>query len=219
MTEPTTRLACRALLLDMDGTLVDSTAAVDRIWTDWAHDHGLDPAEVISVVHGRQGQESMAELLPDRPHADNLADNAYLLSREVAETEGIVEIVGAAVFLAALEGLPHAMVTSASADLARSRMAAAGLSLPPVQVTAEDVAASKPHPEGFLAGAAALGVTPQDCVVFEDSGAGIAAARAAGMRVVGVGPVAVAHDPDVHVADLAAVRVEAGPEGLVLSLR
>lgn len=211
------RLACRAVLLDMDGTLVDSTAAVDRIWTDWAREHDLDPAEVISVVHGRQGHESMAELLPDRPHADNLADNDYLLSREVAETEGIVEIGGAAAFLAALEGAPHAMVTSASADLARSRMAAAGLALLPVQVVAEDVTASKPHPEGFLAGAAAVGVAAADCVVFEDSGAGIAAARAAGMRVVGVGPVAAGHDPDVHVADLTSVRVETGPDGIVLS--
>lgn len=211
-----TRLGCRAVLLDMDGTLVDSTAAVDRIWSDWAREHGFEPAEVIAVVHGRQGQESMAELLPDRPHADNLADNAYLLAREVAETDGIVEIVGAAALLAGLRDVPHAMVTSASAELARSRMAAAGLALPPVQVTAEDVAASKPHPEGFLAGAAALGVAPEDCVAFEDSGAGIAAARAAGMRVVGVGPVAATHAPDVHVADLASVRVEVSPDGIVL---
>ncbi|GAB3991225.1 HAD family hydrolase [Nocardioides marmoraquaticus] len=210
-------LACRAVLLDMDGTLVDSTAAVDRIWTDWAREHDLDPAEVISVVHGRQGHESMAELLPDRPHADNLADNASLLSREVAETEGIVEIAGATVFLEALAGTRRAMVTSASADLARSRMGAAGLTPLPVQVVAEDVTASKPHPEGFLAGAAALGVAAADCVVFEDSGAGVAAARAAGMRVVGVGPVAADHDPDVHVTDLTSVRVEPGPDGIVLT--
>lgn len=216
-----TSLACRAVLLDMDGTLVDSTAAVDRIWTDWAREHGLEPAEVISVVHGRQGHESMAELLPDRPQADNVADNERLLARETAETEGIVEIVGAAALLDALADHPHALVTSASAALADSRMAAAGLALPAVRVVAEDVVASKPHPEGFLAGAAALGVPPHDCVAFEDSGAGIAAARTAGMRVVGVGPVAVDHAPDVHVTDLASVRVEArgstGADGIVLT--
>jgi sugar-phosphatase len=92
-------------------------------------------------------------------------------------------------------------------------MAAAGLAQPDVRVTAESVGASKPDPEGFLKGAAELGVAPADCVAFEDSGAGIAAARAAGMRVVGVGPRAGLHGPDVVVEDLKQVRVEARADG------
>jgi sugar-phosphatase len=84
-----------------------------------------------------------------------------------------------------------------------------------VRVTAESVGASKPDPEGFLKGAAELGIAPEDCVVFEDSGAGIAAGRAAGMRVVGVGPRAGFHGPDVVVRDLTEVRVEALGDGTV----
>ncbi|GAA3110378.1 HAD-IA family hydrolase [Streptomyces echinatus] len=208
-------LTARALLLDMDGTLVNSDAVVERIWRRWAERNGLDGDEVMKVVHGRQGHASMAVLLPGRPVEQNLADNARMLAEETADTDGVVEIAGAGAFLASLDGVAHALVTSADVALATARMDAAGLPMPAVRVTAESVGASKPDPEGFLKGAAELGVDPADCVVFEDSGAGIAAGRAAGMRVVGVGPRAVRHDPDVAVPDLTHVRVEAGADGVV----
>ncbi|QCB22393.1 HAD-IA family hydrolase [Streptomyces sp. SS52] len=211
----TTVLTARALLLDMDGTLVNSDAAVERVWRRWADRHGLDGDEVMKVVHGRQGYASMALLLPDRPMEQNHADNARMLAEETADTEGVVAIPGAPEFLASLRGLPHALVTSADVPLSTARMAAAGLAQPDVRVTAESVGASKPDPEGFLKGAAGLGVDPADCIAFEDSGAGIAAARAAGMRVVGVGPRAGVHAPDVVVEDLTRVRVEAGADGTV----
>ncbi|MFL9653384.1 HAD-IA family hydrolase [Streptomyces sp. PB17] len=211
-----TVLPARALLLDMDGTLVNSDAAVERVWRRWADRHGLDGDEVMKVVHGRQGYASMALLLPDRPMEQNHADNARMLAEETADTEGVVAIPGASDFLASLRGLPHALVTSADVALSTARMAAAGLAQPDVRVTAESVGASKPDPEGFLKGAAELGIAPADCIAFEDSGAGIAAARAAGMRVVGVGPRAGFHGPDVVVEDLTRVRVEAGPDGTLL---
>ncbi|MET9828856.1 HAD family hydrolase [Streptomyces sp. NPDC006385] len=201
-------LTARALLLDMDGTLVNSDAVVERIWRRWAERHGLDGDEVMKVAHGRQGHASMALLLPDRPMEQNLADNARMLAEETADVDGVVAIPGAREFLASLRGLPHALVTSADVALSTARMAAAGLELPDARVTAESVGASKPDPEGFLKGAAELGVAPADCVVFEDSAAGIQAGRSAGMRVVGVGERAGAHGPDVLVRDLRQVRVE-----------
>lgn len=207
MTAPTV-LTARALLLDMDGTLVNSDAVVERVWRRWADRHGLDGDEVMKVVHGRQGYASMAVLLPSRPMEQNYADNAWMLAEETADMDGVVAVPGAAEFLASLAGLPHALVTSADVGLSAARMAAAGLALPDVRVTAESVGASKPDPEGFLKGAAELGVAPEECVVFEDSGAGISAGRAAGMRVVGVGPRAGFHRPDVVVRDLTQVRVE-----------
>ncbi|WP_327314708.1 HAD-IA family hydrolase [Streptomyces sp. NBC_01235] len=207
-------LTARALLLDMDGTLVNSDAVVERVWRRWADTHGLDGDEVMQVVHGRQGYASMAVLLPSRPMHLNMADNARMLAQETADLEGVVPVPGAPEFLASLRGVPHALVTSADAPLSTARMAAAGLELPDVRVTAESVGASKPDPEGFLKGAAELGVTPAECVVFEDSGAGIAAGRAAGMRVVGVGSRAAAHGPDVVVPDLRQVRVEVVGDGV-----
>ncbi|MGW5123698.1 HAD-IA family hydrolase [Streptomyces sp. NPDC004069] len=205
----------RALLLDMDGTLVNSDAVVERIWRRWADHHGLDGDEVMKVVHGRQGHASMALLLPDRPVERNLAENARMLAEETSDMDGVIPVPGAAEFLAGLREVPHALVTSADVALSTARMAAAGLPLPDVRVTAESVGASKPDPEGFLKGAAELGVAPADCVVFEDSGAGIAAGRAAGMRVVGVGPRAGFHQPDAVVPDLTRVRVEVVGDGSV----
>ncbi|MFF3858109.1 HAD-IA family hydrolase [Streptomyces sp. NPDC002209] len=208
-------LTAKALLLDMDGTIVNSDAVVERCWRDWAVSHGLDPQEALKVVHGRQGYATMAILLPERPMELNYAENIEMLARETADTDGVVPVGGAAEFMAAIGGLPHALVTSAGAALATARMTAAALPMPEVRVTAESVQASKPDPEGFLKGAAELGVDPADCVVFEDSAAGIAAGLAAGMRVIGIGPRAAAHAPTAHVPDLTSVRVTATVEGSI----
>ncbi|MEV7724009.1 HAD-IA family hydrolase [Streptomyces sp. NPDC087917] len=213
-TAPTV-LTAKALLLDMDGTIVNSDAVVERCWRDWAVSHGLDPEEALKVVHGRQGYATMAILLPERPMELNHADNKVMLARETADTDGVVPVGGAPEFMAALAELPHALVTSADAALAEARMTAAALPMPRIRVTAESVGASKPDPEGFLKGAAELGVDPADCVVFEDSAAGIAAGLAAGMRVIGIGPRAAAHAPTAHVPDLTSVDVSASPEGLI----
>ncbi|MFF7297915.1 HAD-IA family hydrolase [Streptomyces sp. NPDC008265] len=208
-------LHAKALLLDMDGTIVNSDAVVERCWREWAQSHGLDPEEALKVVHGRQGYATMAVLLPDRPMEVNHTENAEMLARETADTDGVVPVAGAPAFMEAIAGLPHALVTSADAALALTRMTAAALPMPEVRVTAESVGASKPDPEGFLKGAAALGVDAADCIVFEDSAAGIAAGRAAGMRVIGVGPRAAAHGPTAHVADLRSLDVTAGPDGSI----
>ncbi|MDX3057172.1 HAD-IA family hydrolase [Streptomyces sp. NE06-03E] len=212
---PATVLEARALLLDMDGTLVNSDAVVERCWRRWAIAQGLDPEATLKVVHGRQGYATMAALLPDRPMEQNYAENRIMLAEETADTDGVVPIGGAPAFMASIAGLPHALVTSADEALAQARMTAAALPVPETRVTAEMVGASKPDPEGFLKGAAELGFDPADCIVFEDSEAGIAAGRAAGMRVVGVGPRAAALSPDAHVEDLTQLRVETVADGSI----
>lgn len=211
----TTTLTARALLLDMDSTIVNSEAVVERCWRRWADEQGLDADEVLKVVHGRQGWATMAALLPDRPMERNLADNRRMLAQETSDTDGVVPVPGAPAFMAALATLPHALVTSADIPLSDARMGAAALAMPAVRITAESVSASKPDPEGFLKGAAELGYAPEDCLVFEDSEAGIEAGRAAGMRVVGVGDRAAAFAPTVQVRDLTGVRVEALADGMI----
>lgn len=206
-------ISARAALLDMDGTLVDSTAVVERLWWEWAEPHGLDRATVLETVHGRQGWQSMAMLLPERDHAINLVENQQMLDRESVEIDGVVEIRGAADFLRALAPFPHAIVTSANVALMTARMGAAGLAVPELAVTAERVVNSKPDPEGFLLAASLLGVEPADCIVFEDSGAGIRAGLDAGMRVVGVGAHAPGFGPTHHVDDLRQVQVRAADGG------
>ena len=212
-TAATVVLTARALLLDMDGTLVDSGPAVERVWRAWAAKQGLDGDRVLEVVHGRQGFASMAILLPDRPMELNHAENAEMLARETADTEGVAPIGGAPAFLASLAGLPHALVTSADDALARARMGAAGLAVPTVAVTAEHVTRSKPDPEGFLLGAKLLGTDPRECIVFEDSEAGTRAGLAAGMRVIGIGPATAGYGATVTVTDLNQVTVVADTAG------
>ena len=211
-------LTARAVLLDMDGTLVDSNAVVEKVWLKWAAEHDVDPDRMLRIIHGRQGHESMAILLPDRDPAVNRAENAVLLDRERADTDGVVAIAGASALLAALEGTPHALVTSADEGLAAVRMSAAGLGMPHVRVTGELVSRSKPDPEGFLRAADLLGVAPADCVVIEDSAAGIAAGLAAGMTVIGVGPAAPGTGAAHTVPDLTAVTAEQTPDGIRITV-
>lgn len=215
----TETISARAALLDMDGTLVDSTAVVERLWLAWAEPHGIAPETVLSVVHGRQGHQSMAIMLPERDHAINIRENAVMLANESKDVDGVIPIEGADALLQALLPHPHAIVTSADVTLMNARMGQAGLTVPALTVTAESVSASKPDPEGFLLGASLLGVDPADCVVFEDSGAGIQAAHAAGMRVIGVGPHATAHEPTFHVDDLTQVGVTPTADGFELTIR
>ena len=176
-------------LFDMDGTLVDSTAVVEHVWTGFCRRHGLDPVELLAFAHGRQAVDTIARFLPQLTVDERAALAADLVAEELTRTDGIVEIPGAAAFLAQLaeDGARIAVVTSAPRDLAATRMRAAGVPVPHVLVAAEDVERGKPDPQGYLLAAERLGVPIAECVVFEDAEAGLTAAVASGARVVVVG--------------------------------
>ncbi|WP_422647118.1 HAD-IA family hydrolase [Actinoalloteichus caeruleus] len=178
----------RALLLDLDGTLVDSTPAVDRCWKRWCQEHGVDPTG-LADLHGLRSADAVAAVLPPERVAPALE---RLDELELADLDDVVALPGAAEVLAAGGGDRAAIVTSAGRALAGKRLAAAGLRAPRVLVTADDVTRGKPDPEPYLTASRLLGVPAEDCLVVEDAAAGVAAARAAGMRSVGVGTI-----PDV----------------------
>ncbi|PQZ90344.1 phosphatase [Arthrobacter sp. MYb227] len=170
----------------MDGTLVDSTAAVESLWTEFAVEYGLDIAELLDFSHGRQTLDTLRRFLPHGPK-ELAALAAGLEAQEITNTEGIVEVPGAATFLESLGQTPYAVVTSAGRALAISRLRAAGLPVPEVLIAAEDVLAGKPSPEGYLLAASALGVDISDCAVFEDAPAGLQAAVISGAQTIVVG--------------------------------
>ncbi|KRC63835.1 hypothetical protein ASE12_03070 [Aeromicrobium sp. Root236] len=175
----------RAVIFDMDGTLVDSNAVVEAIWRSFAERFGLVVADVLGFSHGRQTIDTVRRFAP--ADSDHEALAAELASTEVETPDGIVEVAGAAAFVASIPADRTALVTSAPLLLAKTRMSEAGVPMPPVVVPAEDVTHGKPDPEGYVRAAELLGLRPEDAVVFEDAPAGIESARAAGAQVVVVG--------------------------------
>ncbi|WP_368204582.1 HAD-IA family hydrolase [Aeromonas sp. s5] len=177
-------LRARALLLDMDGTLVHSTGEVETVWRLWCRRHRLDPEPVLAMCHGVRSREVIRILAPQLDLAQEVA---LLDDLEIHHTGQAEALAGARTLLASLPVERWALVTSASQRVARHRLRSAGLPLPALLVGAEDVEYGKPDPEPYLLAAERLGLAAADCLVFEDAPAGISSALRAGCRVVQVG--------------------------------
>jgi sugar-phosphatase len=201
-----TTFRCKALLFDLDGTLIDSLPAVDRAWGAWARRHGFEPEEIIPQIHGRRSIDSIRMLRPD---VDAEAEDAWLRQMEASDTDGVTALPGAADFVASLGEARFAYVTSGTSDVAGARLQAVGYPVPASSVYGEDIQEGKPAPDPYLEGAKRLGVDAADCLVFEDTPAGVESARRAGMRVVGIATwksPAELGDADAVVADFRQLR-------------
>ncbi|MBV4473964.1 HAD family hydrolase [Pseudomonas botevensis] len=202
-----------AFLFDMDGTVLNSIAAAERIWSAWAVRHGVDVETFLPTIHGARAIDTINRL--NLPGVDAQAQAAFITEAEIEDVEGIVPIPGAAAFLDALPADRWAMVTSAPRDLALRRMAAAGIPEPAVMITAEDVTAGKPDPTGYRLAAKRLGLEPADCLIFEDATVGILAAEAAGSALMIITathqhPLETAH---ATIASYDALGVKVGSDG------
>jgi sugar-phosphatase len=203
-------LPCPAVLFDADGTLIDSTPMVERAARRWAAEYGLDADAYLAVAHGRRTSDSVAEFLPPEKVREA---TERLDELEAADVDSVIAIPGAPELLAAMDGLPWAVVTSMDPVQLAARSNAAGLPLPEVIVTALDVERGKPDPSGYLQAASRLGFDPVACVVIEDSPAGVRAGRAAGCTVIAV---TTSHDrsdlteADLIIPDLRAVTAVPG---------
>jgi mannitol-1-/sugar-/sorbitol-6-phosphatase len=174
---------CQAILFDLDGVLVDSAECVERTWRNWASRHRLDPEHVIAFAHGRRTIETVRLVAPG---LNAEAEVAELEAGEAMKTDGIYEIGAARDLLERLPVERWAVVTSGIRAVAEFRLRYTRLPVPSVMVCANEIARGKPDPEGYLVAAARLSEAPADCIVIEDAPSGIAAASAAGMRVVAI---------------------------------
>jgi sugar-phosphatase len=212
-------IRCKGILFDMDGILISSLGSVERSWTKWANMRGLDPAYVLSMIHGRRAIESVTEFRPDLNPAEELK---LVEDIELADGEGITVLPGVKELIAALPTDRWTVVTSATEHLARMRLGGAGIVVPERLVTAETVQEGKPNPAPYLAGAALLGFAPEECLVFEDSASGVAAGCAAGCIVVAT---TFSHEAEhlecanYLVRDLTGMAVSVLPDGEGLALR
>jgi len=207
-----------AFLFDMDGTVTDSIAASERVWSAWARRHGLDVEAFLPTIHGVRAEETIRR--QNLAKIDIAQEVAAILAGEIADIEGVVPIAGAEAFLRALPADRWAIVTSAQRALALRRLTAAGLPIPAVLITAEDVSRGKPAPDGYVLAAQRLGVAAQDCLVFEDAPAGVRAGEAAGADVMVITathfhPFGTDHPV---LADYSGVQVAVDPDGLRLTV-
>jgi sugar-phosphatase len=206
-----------AILFDMDGTLVDSTECVERQWRRWARRHGLDADAILAVSHGRRNSETIREVAPHLAIPEVFAE---FDAEELGDRDGVKAIGGATLLLNSLPLQRWAVVTSAPRKLAQFRIECAGLPLPAVLVSAEDVENGKPDPSCFLLAARLLEVSPERCLVVEDTPAGLAAAQAAGMAALGIATTYTCQElggvpciPDFH-----SIRVAVTTDGLRVNL-
>ena len=213
-------LVADAVLLDLDGVLVDSTAGVEQAWTRFARRHDLDPDALLEDLHGRRMVDIIRRALPHLDEADLREEAERVQSHEVELGASVTPVDGAPGLVASLREDRWAIVTSGTRPVAEARLRGAGLPRPSVFVTADDVEEGKPSPVPYRTAAAHLGVDPARCVVVEDAPAGVAAGRAAGATTVAV---STSHTPaeldaaDHVVRTTGAIRRLPG-RGLVLSL-
>ncbi|WP_214410902.1 HAD-IA family hydrolase [Sphaerisporangium fuscum] len=193
----------RAVLLDMDGTLVDSDAAVERSWRAWGERNGMLEEVLAADLHGFPARVMIRRLAPHLSDEEVALAVESMVDIECADLDGVTATQGARELLDVLtgRGLPWAVVTGAGTRLARARLGAAGIE-PPLLVSVDDVTRAKPDPEAYLHAAALLGVAPAGCLVVEDSAPGIAAGRAAGMTVAALRGLP-ADLPIAHLGELA----------------
>jgi sugar-phosphatase len=170
------------VLFDVDGTLIDAAANQRRVWALWAHEFGVDPTTTYEVALRTRPTETFAIVAPHHDPARCL-DRLHQLEDQDAATGDYTAFDGAATLLGHLQNQLWALVTSNYAHRVRIRFARTHLPEPPLIIDAEAVSHGKPHPQGYLLAARALGVDPKECLVVEDSPAGVASARAAGATV------------------------------------
>lgn len=213
-------MQCKGFLFDLDGTLVDSLPVVERSWCKWGDRFGIPHDEILGFIHGKQAITSIRHFMPGRSEEDIQAEFRFLEQIEATDIDGIVALPGALSLLNTLNeaGIPWAIVTSGSIPVAHARHRAAGLPMPKVFVTAEQVKKGKPAPDAYLLGAELLGIPAQQCAVVEDAPAGLLSGLAAGCRTIAVNVLADAprlDEADLVLTTLESLRIERQADGNV----
>ncbi|EAU84628.1 phosphatase [Coprinopsis cinerea okayama7 len=225
-----------ALLFDMDGTLVDSTAGVEGAWKVFKKSYPhIDVHDILSSAHGIRTVDNLKNYcgVTDPVQLENEAvrfEQAILSSASEDGGKGIVRLPGVEQIMKEIAPRrfhPNplwAICTSATKPYASSALAVAGVPVPDVFVAAEDVEKGKPNPDPYLIGAARCNVDPKRCLVFEDAPSGIRSGRAAGCKTLALltshsREQVEAAQPDYIVKDLESVSIRVLEKGVEVTIR
>ncbi|WP_299299902.1 HAD family phosphatase [uncultured Brachybacterium sp.] len=218
-----------ALLLDMDGTLIDSGPSVERSWNQLLRELGTD-LTFGAEEHGKPARQVLGELLPELDEAALDAAHRRIEELEIADVAEIVVLPGTERLLRELDAASAqigratwTIVTSCTRPLFEARWARTGLPVPAGLVTADQVSTGKPDPEPYLLGAERLSIDPADTIVIEDSIGGLHSGAAAGARTIAVTSTTPAGDlaplADALVTSLDDLELRVDGAELVLSRR
>jgi sugar-phosphatase len=191
----------------MDGTLIDSTTNSHRCWSQWADQRGITDRSFQQWYEGIPARQILEALVPANDVDTALAE---IINIEATNTEGITAFTGVAELLTLIPDEQKAIVTSSVQAVAMARLKAAGITPPSVLITAEQTPRGKPHPDPFLRAAERLKVDVRTVVVFEDTPAGIQAAKKAGAFVIGIEGTRrpnELHEADLVVSGIGSIRV------------
>ncbi|KAI1825501.1 HAD-like protein [Xylaria intraflava] len=221
-TGPPETVTFHGLLFDMDGTIIDSTSAVEKHWHTVGNEIGVDPEVILQTSHGRRSIDTLKLIAPEKATVEYVRQMESMLPQKYGSEA--VEIPGARALLQQLiaAGAPWAIVTSGTEPLVYGWLKALKLPHPEHLVTAESVENGKPDPTCYKLGWSKLGLPADgEVLVLEDSPAGIIAGKAAGCKVIGLVTShtieqVVAARPDWVVEDLRSVKMVArGEDGRV----
>ena len=180
----------RALLFDLDGTMLNSDAIHMSVFADMMPPLGLAVSGdfYMAHMHGRLNVDIFAEFLSDHPNPQALSDAKEAefrarLPKPYPAMPGLSDLID----LSQTNGWKRAVVTNAMRLNAECMLDAIGLrSHFDTLIIGEECARGKPDPEPYLAAMAALDVAPENCIAFEDSPSGLRAAAASGAYTVGI---------------------------------
>lgn len=192
-----------ALVFDLDGVIIDSMPTHIAAWRAYLESLGIAPEALETRMHGRRNDEIVREIIGSQLSAVEIfnhgAAKEALFRKMIRPNLARTLILGVSSFIESCRGAPIGLATNA--EPANVDFVLDGAGLRPyfrVIVDGHQVDRPKPFPDIYVRAAELLGVTPKNCIVFEDSPAGIAAAQAAGCRVVGV----LSHSGDLPAVDL-----------------